>query len=397
MTPPPVHAPENNGAWVCACWSADRTARTSCCKSSCRCGLRARRPPKLSDGNDGRAEQADREPLSDEKYSADADSLLDEIKEEGKAAYAAGKEMLHDASDKAQEVMRKVWEATPFSHLPDWLKDNDFLHTGHRPQIESFAECFRSIFSIHTETGNIWTHLIGCVFFIGATVYFFLPVQARPEFSVGDKIAFAAYLAAAIVCLGFSFLYHTLYCHSRRVGLIFGKLDYCGIALLILGSMVPWLHYSFYCQEVKKYTYIGILSVLAIGCVTVSLWDKFSEPSFRQARALMFTALAASGLIPTLHYTFESGWNKAVNEGSLYWMLGMGAVYALSAACYASRIPERWYPGRFDIWFHSHQIFHVLVVFAALLHYRGVSVMASNRYALGLVCPNPVENIRLAQ
>ena len=47
-----------------------------------------------------------------------------------------------------------------FSHLPQWLQDNDFLHFGHRPPLPT-SECFKSIIRIHTETGNIWTHLLG--------------------------------------------------------------------------------------------------------------------------------------------------------------------------------------------------------------------------------------------
>ena len=46
-------------------------------------------------------------------------------------------------------------------HLPKWLRDNDFLIKGHRPPLNSFYMCFKSIFRIHTETGNIWTHLLG--------------------------------------------------------------------------------------------------------------------------------------------------------------------------------------------------------------------------------------------
>ena len=44
---------------------------------------------------------------------------------------------------------------------------------GHRPELNSFTECFKSIFMIHTETGNIWTHLIGrghCAWPYGAGV-----------------------------------------------------------------------------------------------------------------------------------------------------------------------------------------------------------------------------------
>jgi hypothetical protein len=62
-------------------------------------------------------------------------------------------------------VVIKTWEARwtvqTFDQLPDWLKDNEYLLTGHRPPLPSVSECFKSIWSLHTETGNIWTHLIG--------------------------------------------------------------------------------------------------------------------------------------------------------------------------------------------------------------------------------------------
>ena len=40
------------------------------------------------------------------------------------------------------------------------------------------------------------------------------------------------------------------------------------------------------------------------------------------------------------------------------------------AGLYAARIPERWKPGAFDVAFNSHQILHVAVIVAALVHYR---------------------------
>lgn len=41
------------------------------------------------------------------------------------------------------------------------MKDNEYIQYGHRPELRSFVECFKSVFRIHTETGNIWTHLLG--------------------------------------------------------------------------------------------------------------------------------------------------------------------------------------------------------------------------------------------
>ena len=65
------------------------------------------------------------------------------------------------ALDKAEDIARRVWTTLHHQHLPAWLRDNDYLVRGHRPQLDSVTECFKSIFRIHTETGNIWTHMLG--------------------------------------------------------------------------------------------------------------------------------------------------------------------------------------------------------------------------------------------
>jgi adiponectin receptor len=75
-----------------------------------------------------------------------------------------------------QSCVKKLqdWKGCHFEKLPIWMKNNEFLHFGHRPELSNFAECFQSIFRIHTETGNIWTHLIGFVAFVVATIVFYI-------------------------------------------------------------------------------------------------------------------------------------------------------------------------------------------------------------------------------
>src|SRR5690349_20947976 len=72
----------------------------------------------------------------------------------------------------AKRIWSMHWRQQEFDILPAWLHDNEFLRTGHRPQLPSFASCVKSIFYVHTETGNIWTHMYGCMAFIGAAVFF---------------------------------------------------------------------------------------------------------------------------------------------------------------------------------------------------------------------------------
>ena len=70
--------------------------------------------------------------------------------------------------------------------------------------------------------------------------------------------------------------------------LLYCRLDYCGIALLTMGSFVPWLYYSFYCRTEPKITYLVLIFVLGTACIIVSMWDKFAEPKFRPVRAGKF-------------------------------------------------------------------------------------------------------------
>ena len=67
------------------------------------------------------------------------------------------------------------------------------------------------------------------------------------------------------------------------------RLDYCGIALLTIGSFVPWLYYSFYCRTEPKITYLVLIFVLGSLCIVVSMWDKFAQPQYRPLRAGMYS------------------------------------------------------------------------------------------------------------
>lgn len=299
---------------------------------------------------------------------------------------------LVNAAEQAEEFAIAIWhklqswKVIHFSHLPQWLQDNDFLHFGHRPPLPT-SECFKSIIRIHTETGNIWTHLLGVVAFSGLAAFFL----SRPstEIEVKEKLVFSCFFAGAIVCLGLSFLYHTLCCNkSKEVGRLFAKFDYCGIAFLTVGSFVPWLYYSFYCDWKPQVIYLSIVVALGIGAVVVSTFDFFAGPKFRPLRAGVFIFFGLSGIAPATHYGIVNGWEKSLEEVAIGWLILMGSLYITGALFYAMRIPERFFPGKLDIWFHSHQIFHCFVIAGAFVHYHGISLMALYRLKVG-ECPLP--------
>lgn len=64
----------------------------------------------------------------------------------------------------------------------------------------------------------------------------------------------------------------------------------------------------------------------------------------------VFIALGLSGVIPALHYCITDGFYNAIHYASMGWLVLMAVLYIVGAIIYAVRIPERFFPGKFDIW-----------------------------------------------
>ena len=54
---------------------------------------------------------------------------------------------------------------------PAWLIDNHFILTGYRIGFSKIKDVLRSLFMIHNETTNIWSHMIGIILFVVLTSY----------------------------------------------------------------------------------------------------------------------------------------------------------------------------------------------------------------------------------
>ncbi|XP_068728267.1 adiponectin receptor protein-like [Montipora capricornis] len=281
------------------------------------------------------------------------------------------------------------WRLLSHLDLPEWLRGNPFLSYYHRPPMPSFGFCFKSIFKVHTETGNIWTHLIGFLAFVSITMYMFLrPITATAPYPKDwqEKLVFGSFFACGILCLGFSWIFHTVHCHSMTISRLFRSLDYSGIVLFIMGSFIPPLYYGFYCSGVLRVLYMSLACSLGTICIVVSLCSKLNHSKYRILRAVLLVAFGWSGIIPAIHLIALYGVHLVMRLVALQWMGLMSLLYTASAVTYATRIPERFLPGKCDIWFQSHQIFHVLVVIAAFVHLHAICEMARYRFDHGAAC-----------
>lgn len=151
----------------------------------------------------------------------------------------------------AQTIEKRIENAliVLWDDLPSWQQDNHYIHSGYRPESGSFKKSFSSLGYVHNESVNIYTHLLGAIFFTvgGALLY----TTVRPRYAtadVSDIIAFGCFFLGAALCLGMSATYHTISNHSPMVAKFGNKLDYVGIVCLITGSFIPSVFYGFYCH-----------------------------------------------------------------------------------------------------------------------------------------------------
>jgi adiponectin receptor len=149
--------------------------------------------------------------------------------------------------------------------LPAWRRDNAFIRSGYRPIRPSYAESARSLFYVHNEFVNIWSHLAGAIVAIVTGAWLYLVIHQRYEMATpSDVLVFACFLGSAVVCLGMSATYHALSDHSQAVSKWGNKLDYTGIVALIVGSYVPALYYGLFCHVILMTGYLYLVSELFI-------------------------------------------------------------------------------------------------------------------------------------
>ncbi len=282
---------------------------------------------------------------------------------------------------KGKDDVSAAWNVCHFDKLPAWRQDNEYLRFGHRPNLSSFSDCFGSVFRVHTETGNIWTHLLGGIAVLFAAVAFFAEPDCARCLTLlppMDRLVLLPFFVGTLVCLASSTLYHIVACyHSQPVASAFCRVDYAGIPALMVGAMIPWVYFAFYEHAALQTIYVTVLPLVGLMTVVASLMELFDKN--RILRTLAFVFLGVVCVVPVIHCVLINGVETAVEEDALVYIALVAIIDVVGATAYASRFPECLFPGRFDIWCHSHQIHHCMVILATFTHYFGLLSMAKYR------------------
>ncbi|KAF7574864.1 membrane protein hemolysin III [Pyrenophora tritici-repentis] len=266
-----------------------------------------------------------------------------------------------------------------YEDLPEPWRVNPHILKGYRFKEGKWA-CVRSIFGLHNELINIWTHLLGFIMVLAIAFYFY-PSSTNFSMSTKADIFIAAvFFFAACKCLACSTIWHTMNSISHQTLLErFACVDYTGISLLVAASIMTTEYAAFYCEPVSRWSYMCITALLGIGGVILPWHPTFNRADMAWLRVVFYCSLALTGFLPfgQLAYTRGVEWAQYFYAPVTKSLL----VYVTGACLYASKTPERFFPGFFDYIGCSHNIWHVAVLGGIIFHYMAMQTMFTQALA----------------
>lgn len=198
-----------------------------------------------------------------------------------------------------------------YAELDSHLRGNPHITHGYR-QRYSLHDTLWSVFEHHNESGNIWSHLVpGVVFSILMCVNVWRFAVAAPAEDALHAFLLIVYTVGCMNLCVCSTVFHVLSCVDEELYSMTAKIDYTGIALMILVSFFPMMYNLFYCHAWIGATYTVIITLLVAAAIVVS-WSKFfSLPEYNRVRATVFVVLGLFGAVPTPHAATMVGWRLA--------------------------------------------------------------------------------------
>jgi len=87
-------------------------------------------------------------------------------------------------SENENLVLKRATSSQPFigtwEEAPQFLRDNEFVKKGYRINFNSVKRIVRSLFMLHNESMNVWSHLLGVLLFVCLVGY--VAIWIRPKF-----------------------------------------------------------------------------------------------------------------------------------------------------------------------------------------------------------------------
>ena len=261
-----------------------------------------------------------------------------------------------------------------YSELPPHLRKeaSSYILGSYRPLCPSASACaWLSLVTLHNETINTWSHLMGALFFLHLLAWPGGHVHTLAPAGSGEWWAMVTLCAGCALGMGSSAAYHGLCSLGEETNRTLLRLDHAGIVLSVCGCYVPGIYLGLACFRPLQLLYTGAVALLIAASLALQADRNFGSPGapWQARRVALYTAVIAFGIVPTCHWSWRAGAGAAdvrafvPRIGQLYLFVGAAAAF------FVSKWPECRYPGRFDRFFASHQLWHLLTCAAFISWY----------------------------
>jgi predicted membrane channel-forming protein YqfA (hemolysin III family) len=215
------------------------------------------------------------------------------------------------------------------------------------------------------ETINIWSHLLGLVYFILLLmddVFLFLP-QYNADF--GDYFTFTILTLCFQVCMLCSAGYHMFMCQSELASHRWLGMDLAGVSLGFCGCYFPGAFYAFYCEEFWQVFYMTTMCLLALCSLFAQVHSKFLSSHWYMRRIMLYSAVVFGGAVPVAHwFIIHGGFSHPLVQMMMPKIVVMYVITITGGTFYLSKFPENFFPGKLNYLGSSHQWWHLMVVLA---------------------------------
>ena len=249
-----------------------------------------------------------------------------------------------------------------------------YIQSGYRHLNQPWSYYAGSIFRLHNETINVWTHLVALF------IYIYITIHYGHQFGYWNYRSTWGILGFGIACILstlFSSVAHLFHSQSPSAHYTFFQVDYAGVGLYSQYSALLFYTCSgtplFY-KTVDPY-YVYINNILGIMMCVLPNYAHVSQNGSLVKKHIMVTLI---GIIHTLFivapvsfqiYECLQGGPHCHNYNAGNHISCLVSI-SITVFWFVSNWPQRFYPRRFDLFGQGHQIFHVTLVLTSMLQLR---------------------------
>ncbi|XP_046544715.1 membrane progestin receptor alpha-like [Haliotis rubra] len=262
-------------------------------------------------------------------------------------------------------------------HVPPAFRE-PFILTGYRRPNQPWSYYWKTLFHVHNESLNVWSHLLATLLILKHVWSF-----SQTFDLIEDKYGWSL-VGFSLGCFFgtlFSAIAHQFHSKSVWWHYVLFMIDYGGVTLYTFGTGIGCMYI---CSQRYMYTIMEpvflplnvffswftfyVCCIAKLKCASTNNGTRYV---FMLA-ALLVYALVIS--IPIFARYSECMTTPGCSLASLNHLTTCFLLLAICAILFSCHTPERLSPGRFDLVGHGHSLFHLLCLVTVSMQMEGVRV-----------------------